>query len=357
VETGENMQLTSRERVKIALEWKEPDRVPIQIYTTPEIHERLRNHFGGRNILEVLGVDFRSVAPKWRGKIKEPQGDIHYDIWGAGYRMIKNQYGTYDEASDLALARIRTMDDVMNYPWPNVDDYDFSTIEEQCDALANFGVCFGDAGTPDIVNGVSRGRGMQQVLMDIATEDEVGLAIIDKRVDFYYECVKRGLEAGRGKIDIVCLGEDCGTQKGRLVSPAVFDGVFRPRLEKFYDLAHEYGAKAMMHSCGDTHDIMPTFIDMGLDVLDAMQPEPPGMNPEKIRKLCYGKLAFCGLISTQQTLPHGTVEECQAEARHRIDVIGKGGGYIFSPAHCIQPDTPLENVIAIYEEANGHRLR
>ena len=112
----------------------------------------------------------------------------------------------------------------------------------------------------------------------------------------------------------------------------------------------------MMHSCGDTHEIMPTFMEMGLDILDAMQPEPPGMEPEKIRKLCYGKLAFCGLISTQQTLPYGTIEECRAEARHRIDVIGKGGGYIFSPAHRIQPDTPIENVIAIYEEATERQF-
>ena len=81
------------------------------------------------------------------------------------------------------------------------------------------------------------------------------------------------------------------------------------------------------------------------------------MEPERIRKMCRGKLAFCGLISTQQTLPHGSVEECRAEARHRIDVIGKGGGYIFAPAHCIQPDTPVENIIATYEEANGRGLK
>ena len=248
------------------------------------------------------------------------------------------------------------MDDFKNYPWPGVEDYDFSTIEEQCNQLKDFAVCFGGAGMPDIVNGVSRGRGMEQTLTDIALEDEVGMAIIDKRVDFYYEYARRGLESAKGKIDILCCGEDCGTQNGRLVSPRVFGKVFKPHLKKFYDLAHEYGTKAMMHSCGDTHDIMPTFIEMGLDVLDAMQPEPPGMNPEKIRKLCFGKLAFCGLISTQQTLPHGTVEDCRKEARHRLDVIAKGGGYIFSPAHCIQPDTPIENVIAIYEEALNKKL-
>jgi len=349
------MPIKSKERVKTSLEWKEPDRIPIQLYMTPEINERLTKYFDGRDILEVFGVDFRSVWAEWKGKARIA-GDVRYDLWGIGYRQVKNQFGVYDEACDLSLARIKSMDDFRKYPWPDIDNFDFSTIEEECEKYKDFAVCFAGAGTPDIVNGVSRGRGMEQVLMDIGLQDEVGMAIIDQRVDFLYEYARRGLEAAKGRIDILCLGEDCGTQNGRLVSPKIFDGVFVPRLKKFYDLAHQFGARAMMHSCGDTHEIMPTFIEMGLDVLDAMQPEPVGMNPEKIRKTCYGKLSFCGLISTQQTLPHGTVEECRAEARNRIDVIGQGGGYIFSPAHCIQPDTPLENIIAIYEEALGRRL-
>lgn len=350
------MNLTSKERVKTSISFKEPDRVPIQIYTTPEIHEKLTKYFNGKNIFEIFGIDFRGVGPEWKGKPEEVINDVHYNIWGVGYKTVKNQFGTYDEACNLALTRIRTMDDFRKYPWPSVDDYDFSNIEEQCEQYKCFAICFGGAGIPDIVNGVSRGRGMEQVLIDIALEDEVGMAIIDKRVDFYYEYVKRGLESAKGKIDILCLGEDCGTQNGRLVSPEIFDNFFVSRLKKFYDLGHSFGAKVMMHSCGDTHEIMPTFIEMGLDVLDAMQPEPLGMEPEKIRKMCYGKLAFCGLISTQKTLPYGGVEECRKEARHRIDIIGKGGGYIFAPAHCIQPDTPIENIIAIYEEALGHKL-
>ena len=350
------MKMTSKERVKTSLDWQEPDRVPIQAYMTPEIRSRLTEYFDGRDILEVLGVDFRMVSAEWKGRTKKSRGDVYYDMWGVGYRNQSYGLGVYDESCDLALARIETMDDFSSYPWPDIDDYDFSTIEEQCDRYGDFAVCIGGAGMPDIVNGVSRGRGMERVLIDIATEDEVGMASIDKRVDFLYEYLRRGLEAARGKVDIVCLGEDCGTQNGRLVSAECFDRVFVPRLKRSYDLAHEFGARAMMHSCGDTHEIMPTFIDMGLDILDAMQPEPPGMDPETIREMCYGKLAFCGLISTQRTLPHGTVEECRAEARHRLDVIARGGGYIFAPAHCIQPDTPIENAIAVFEEANGGSL-
>lgn len=343
--------MKSKERVLCSLAWQEPDRVPIQIYLTPEIAERLRSYFGGKSIAESLGVDFRGVGPKWQGKGKASHDGITYDIWGAGYRNITyGSMGTYSEAVVLPLADLKTMDDVQNYPWPSPDDFDYSVIPEQCEGVKDYAICLGGAGDPDILNGVSRGRGMEQVVLDIALRDEVGLAIIDKRVDFCYEVLRRGLEAAGGKVDILCLGEDCGHQGGRMFSPKDFDEVFRPRLQKFYDLAHKFGAKAMMHSCGDTHEIMPTFIDMGLDILDAMQPEPPGMNPERIRALCRGKLAFCGLISTQQTLPYGTVEECRAEARHRLNVIAKGGGYIFAPAHCIQPDTPLENVLAVYEE-------
>jgi uroporphyrinogen decarboxylase len=350
-------KLTSKERVRLSLQWKEPDRVPVQAYLTPEVEATLKKHFGGRGVLECLGVDFRGVGPEYRGRIKAPHDGITYDIWGGGYRQVVNSAaGTYEEAVIQPLADLHAMDDVAKYPWPSPDDFDYSEIPARCDRISDFAVTTGGAGTPDILNGVSRDRGMEQVVMDIALRDEVGLAIIDKRVDFWYDVMRRTLEAAHGKVDILCLGEDTGNQNGRMFSPRDFDEIFRPRLKKFYDLAHQFGAKAMMHSCGDTHEIQPAFIEMGLDVLDAMQPEPKGMDPETIRRACKGKLAFCGLISTQRTLPYGTVEQCRAEARHRLDVIAKGGGYIFAPAHCIQPDTPLENILAIYEEALNRKL-
>ncbi len=375
--------MTPKQRVKTAVAHQEPDRVPIQIYLTPEIEQRLNEHFKGAPLAEVLCVDFREVGPVSRDASLKPdprksltiRGETQNqpattefapgsglpiawrDEFGVGYSMIANPSGgEYAEATDLTLSRLYTMDDVANYKWPNPDMYDYSVIPDQIEAVRDYAVFVGGAGTPDIINGVSRGRGMEQVLIDIATEDEVGIAIIDKRVDYLYEKIKRCLEAGNGKIDIVCLGEDLGNQNGPMMSPATFDRFFRPRLEKFYKLAHDYGALAMMHSCGSTRALQPRLIEMGLDILDAVQPEPAGMEPEGIKRDFGDKLTYCGMISTQETLPHGTVEQCRAEARHRLDVIAKGGGYIFAPAHCIQPDTPLENVLAIYEEATGKKF-
>ena len=346
--------MTPKERVLAAIAHEEPDRTPIQTYLTPEIEAKLVGHFGTEDILACLGVDLRVVGPCRRGNLPPiPEGCDAVDEWGTGYRRIEFDTGSYDEASYLPLAELSALEEVEAYPWPGLEDYDFSDLEDQCDAAAEYAACLGGAGIPDIVNGVSRGRGMERVVMDIVMEDPVGVAIIDKRCDVLYAWCRRALEAAHGKVDILCLGEDCGNQAGPMFPPDVFDRFFRPRLKRFYDLAHEFGAKAMMHSCGDTRKLMARFIDMGLDVLDAMQPEPAGMNPEAVKSEFGDRLTFCGLISTQQTLPFGTEAECRAEARHRLEVLGRGGGYIFSPAHCIQSDTPIGNVLAIYEEALG----
>ena len=353
-------QLTSKERVLMAIAHRQPDRPPIQIYCTPEIDERLRAHFGDIHYMDAFEVDFRGVGPAWTRPLRTPEpgsGIGRYDIWGTGFKDITNAIGgTYSEAWDRPIAELKTMDQVNAYPWPSIDGYDFSTIPAQIEQVKDYAVIHGSPGVPDIINGVSFARGMEQVLIDIASEDEVGLAIIDRRVEFFYEFAKRGLQAGGGKIDILHMGEDLGTQKGPTISPATFDSFFRPRYQRFFDLAHEYGAKAMLHSCGATRLLQSRLIDMGLDVIDSVQPEPVGMDPEELKNEFGDRLTYCGMLSTQQTLPHGTVAECRAEARHRIDVIGKNGGYIFAPAHCIQPDTPIENILAMYEEVTGKRF-
>ena len=351
--------LSSKERFRLCVSHQQPDRPPIQYYATPEFDARLRDCLGGREPVEALDVDFRTVAPRPLRPSRAPAPGSRvafYDEFGVGYSMQRYEGGEYPEAYDLPFARMETMDEVVAYPWPSPDDWEYEGVAAAADALGDMVVCCGSAGIPDIINGVSRGRGMERVLCDIATEDEVGVANIDRRVDYYHEWLRRCLEAARGRIDVVCLGEDLGNQNGPMVSLPMFDRFFRPRLQRFIDLAHHYGCRAMLHSCGSTRRLHSRFIEMGLDILDAMQPEPVGQDPEEIKRESGDRLTLCGLISTQRTLPFGTVEECRAEAEHRVRVIGRDGGYIVAPAHCIQPDTPVENVIAAYEVALGHAL-
>ena len=368
--------MTPKERVLDSIAHRRPDRVPIHIHLTPEMSARLKETLGGRGPEQVFS-DLRFVGPRYRGTTRKPEpgSRVHsYDMWGIGYRNVRNEFGTYSEAVDWPWARFKTLDDVAAYPWPSPDDFDYSGLfcprsepswqnappRGQNNSMAgaaaqqtDYAVIFGGAGIPDIINSTSRGRGMEQVLMDLVLEDPVGLAVIDRRVGFWLEYVRRGLEAGQRKIDILALGEDLGNQNGPMVSPRTFERVFRPRLQRFFDLGKQYGCKVMMHMCGSNRATLPALMEMGLDVYDACQPEPAGMAPEGLKRDFGDRLTFCGLVSTQHTLPHGSVVDVRREVEGLLRIFGNGGGYILAPAHCIQPDTPVENVLEVYRVAMG----
>lgn len=218
-------KLMPKKRVKMAVSHVEPDRAPITIYLTPEAGAAVQEYLGEQPIIEALEVDFRHVGPGGGPDLRAPEpgsGIKEYDMWGTGWSVVPNNAGgVYLEPTELGLARVATMDEVRAYPWPSPDDYDYSTIPGQIAQNSEYAICVGGWGAPDIINGVSMCRGMEQVLMDIATEDEVGVAIIDARVDFWYEWCKRCLEAGGGKIDILSLGEDLGNQLGPTVRSIV----------------------------------------------------------------------------------------------------------------------------------------
>ncbi len=345
--------MTSKERVLTAIRHEEPDRVPIDIYPREEIAQQLAQHFQGEDMVKMLGVDFRYIGPQYVGpEIPVPDGCDIVDEFGVGYKSVSTGKYSNFEPAFLPWKDISSLEEVEAAWWPTADLYDYSHVEEHCEAVEEFAICTGSWGTPDINNGVSFGRGMQQVMVDIMTEDPVGVAIIDKRTECLYQRWERTLDAAKGKIDILIMGEDTGNMRGPMYPPDVYDRFFRPRTQVFIDLAHKFGCKTLQHCCGANRSLMSKWIEMGHDIVMA-QPEPPGMDPEGLKRDFGNDLTFIGLVSVQKTLPFGTEEECRAEARRLIDIVGRGGGYIFAPANLIQPDTPLNNILAMYEEAQG----
>ena len=349
--------MTPRERLKLTLSHQQPDRPPRRIVMTPEVRERLEDHFderlGTRDVLAVLDVDFREVMPTPdRDRLRQHP---------AMRRCGPAADGFYQDTHTRPLAHIQTLDDVEAYlPIRTPDWYDFSGIGETCRRFQaeGFVAVFGNAGITDIVNGLgARGRGYEQLICEIMAEDAVAVALIDKHLDADYEYCRRALEAAGGGIDVLYIGEDCGTQNGPLFSPERFRDFFVPRMKPFADLAHQHGAACMLHSCGSTRQLMPMFIEeIGIDILDAVQPEPVGMDPEGLKRDFGDRITFSGMLSLQQTLAHGTEDDCRREAEHRIRVIGENGGYIFGPPNSITLDTPLGNVLAVYEVATGKDL-
>jgi uroporphyrinogen decarboxylase len=124
-----------------------------------------------------------------------------------------------------------------------------------------------------------------------------------------------------------------------------------PHLQRHFSLAHEYGIKVMFHSCGAVREIIPDLINLGVDILNPLQANAKGMAPDELKKEFGGKLCFHGSLDTQRTLPFGTEEEVRREVRDRVETLSPGGGFILSPAHNFQKNTPLANIIAMYDEA------
>ena len=349
--------MTSRERVLRALARSGYDRLPIKHEGTPEVNDALMGRFGLTNmeqLLRVVGDDFRYVQPIYRGPelLTFPDGSVE-GFWGERYNYQAFEGGRYLESVYQPFAGVDTLDRLDRSHFPSADWFDYSTIKEQCLRLGDrFAVCFGSAGDLDFINGIGRARGAEQVLLDLATDSEAYLAIMDARFRFFYEMHERALQAAEGLIDIVHVGEDLGLQRGPLIRMETFEKHFAPKYGAYFQMAQRYGARTMMHMCGCVEKFLPRLIELGLDIQDVVQPTTPEMDIAYLQSHYGHRLNFCGTMCVQTVLPHGTAAEVEAEVRRRQKLFPRGG-LIFGPTHAIQVGTPLENVLVMYRAAGS----
>ena len=140
-----------------------------------------------------------------------------------------------------------------------------------------------------------------------------------------------------------------------LISGETFDRLFAAKKKELFDLAHVHGAKVSHHCCGSSRMLIPRFIDVGMDALQTIQPQAAGMDPYDLKRAFAGRIVLHGGVDVQGGLQRSTPEEVGAEINRLMDEIGRGGGYILGPCHNIQPDTPLENVLALYRAVAKRR--
>jgi uroporphyrinogen decarboxylase len=356
-----------KERVLSALTYSSYDRMPVTYQGEPVVTHRLMKHFGLSDhsmLLECLGDDLRYVQPEWVGPMPQSWPDGSYEIgwpdrsWSVGtrYKNVPVQDGWYSEVCYRPFEGIADPGELADVEFPTADWFDYSTIREQCVRCSEFAIVTGRGGILDFVNGISLTRGMEQVLIDIAKEEPVFLALMDSKYRFHYETFERTLKAGDGLIDIVLCGEDLAGQGGLLISPRSFDRLFAPKFESFFAMVHQHRAKVMLHSCGSIRRLIPRLIDLGLDILNVVQTSAAGMDIRELRNEFGGRIAFCGSMCVQTTLPNGDPEQVRREVELRKGLFADGG-MILGPTHAIQPDTPLENILVMYDAAGSLRTR
>lgn len=349
--------MNSRERVLNAFSRKGYDRIPVKHEGTPEINHLIMQHFGLKNmnqLLKVVGDDFRYVEAIYTGPELKTFPDGSFEgYWGERYQYVEFGTGRYMESCYQPYAGVETLDKLDHTHFPDAGWFDYSTIREQCEKMnGQYAICFGGAGDMDFINSISRARGMEEVMMDMMTDNEVFIEIMEQRFRFYYEMHKNALEAAGGLIDFTHIGEDLGNQRGQMIGMDLFETHFAPKFKKYFDMAHSYGAKVMMHMCGTVDAFLPRLIELGLDVQDVVQPTTPGMDIARLQKDFGDRLVFQGSMDVQREIAFGTPEEVRKEVRRRLELFPMGGLFL-GPSHAIQPGSPLENILTLYREAGS----
>ncbi len=343
--------MKARERVLASIERKAFDRLPIKHQAEDKVNEMLLRHFGLRehqDLLNRLGHDFREVGPVYCGPdtgwLHPGQKVYTAGVWSA---IIRRQR----PGVELPLADIESVAELRRFTFPTADLYVYSTIASQCEQNQDYARVLGYC-EMDLINSLSGERGYEQVLMDIATRNPVYLELVQRRFEFIYEHARRALEAAPRQIELVHLGDDLGTQQGLLLSPATFRDVFGAPYRAIFDLIHRHGARSIMHICGSIAGMLPTLIDLGLDVLDVVQTNAAGMDIERLHREFGRYLTFSGTMCVQHVIPFGTPAQVKAEVEKRQHLF-RDGGLIIGPSHLLQPDSPLENILMMYRTAGG----
>lgn len=350
----ETAALSPWERVEMALAHRQPDRVPFDFWAVPEVWQRLRAALEAKDeeVLRLLGIDCRMVTARYVGTRARtlPDGTV-VDAWGTHRRRVSNEFSTYEEYASHPLAEAETVSDVLNWDWARTEEWDVSGVREQCQAL-NSGLRHH---LRYEVGGIFEWswalRGFERFLLDLVEQPEVAGAIMDRFTDVYIENALRVIEAAGGLLDMVYTYDDVGMQNGLLISPRMWRRHILPRHQRLNAAIRgaRYPVRIMYHSCGSIYPLIGPFIDeMGIDVLNPLQPRARDMDMARIKAEFGERLSFHGGVDIQHTLPHGTPAEVRDEVQERCRVLGPGGGYICTSAHYIQGDTPLENILAMY---------
>jgi uroporphyrinogen decarboxylase len=354
--------MISRERVLTALNHEEPDRVPVQVDFTPEAAEKLSQHlqlqshtseaYSGKVSELPLAME-HDILVAWHGIATSYYGDDTSDTytceWGIGWQWVPIPGGRYTEMIHRPLAGDPASLNTWECPDPTLP-HRYDSARQLIDSHGDSHVIVG-AMPCTLFEAAWYLRGLEQFLTDLLLQQDYAHALLDKIFQFQLVTGTKLAELG---VDILWLGDDFGTQQGLLLSPATWREFFKTR---YADLIQAYRAvkpdiKIAYHSCGNIVDILPEYIDIGVDIYNAVQ---PASNDTALLKQKFGNdLCFWGAIDIQHVLPYGTPAEVHAEVQTRIHDLAQGGGYIIAPAHNLQPDTPLENILALYEATRQH---
>jgi len=363
------MPVRPRDRVESALNHEQPDRTPMYLSWVPEFRSRLARVLGV-GLSDMIGEDGRwlftlerlmgaDMIVKHCGWVStgyyqpgyDQPGAEYIDEWGVTWKSTPYQtpYGI-GHYTEIHKNPIKNRADLEAYQPPDPLRPELYTDVERL--VSEFGDTYwiSAAMLATTFESAWALHGLEQTLIDVVADPELAEEVIDIPFQYHLAMGRRLADLG---VDMIWLGDDVGGQHGMLISPKTWRRLIKPRLAELISSFKRVNPNVLvaLHTCGNVLPIIPELIEVGLDVLNPIQ--PAAMSPGELKHKFGKNLSFFGAMDEQQTLPFGTKADVVREATELIEVMGKDGGYILAPAHHIQLDTPMENLWAMVETVIG----
>lgn len=370
---------SGRERVRTALAHRQPDRIPFDLGGTrmtgihARAYERLRPALGLEpreariidltqqladvepDVLDVLGADVRSVLPSGPSTFQREMSEdgehrMFVDDWGVGRRMPLVG-GLYYDAFSWPLAGEIDLAAVERFAWPDASDParyvgmadEARRYTEEGRAVALGSICSG------LTEGLFKVRGFEDGYMDLAAEPALAQRIMEHVLEIKLAYWERVLPLVEGHVDVLVEADDLGAQDRTLFSPRTYRDLVKPLQRQLFDYLHAHSeAKVFLHTCGSVRELLPDLIEIGVDILNPVQVSAANMDSADLKREFGRDLVFWGGgVDTQRVLGPGTPAEVRTEVLRRVEDMGHDGGFVFATVHNIQPNVPVENILAM----------
>ena len=332
--------MTPREIILEQIHHRETNPVPFTLGFEPDVGDRLDAHYGDpswRKRLRPYMVVCGGIARRKTEVIGE---GLERDVFGTVWRTDRRPFHLEEPGLKHASFDGYTFPTVADFVDAQFEETSRENIDAHPDLFTRIGMGWG---LWETYWGI---RGFENAMMDCVAEPDFFAEVLDRLTDLYLEQVAACADI---PADAIMFGDDWGDQRGVMMGPERWREFFKPRFARIYEAAHAQGKAVISHCCGSVADIMPDIIEIGLDVLESVQPEATGMVPYELKEKWGDKITFWGGLGSQSTIPFGTPEKIRSEVQRLCREMGAGGGYILSPAKPLQPETPTENAVAVVE--------
>jgi uroporphyrinogen decarboxylase len=341
------------ERIQAVLRREAVDRLPVDLWCTDEVLGSLKEHTGLEDELAVydaLGLDKIVAATPdlyYHGPLATVEGADRVLPWGHATRRVKAGLATYEETVHYPLADFTEVAQLEDYPWPDPAAFGYSEAAELATRAKSFGFAVLSPWVA-MFELYCQMRGLEEALIDTVANEDFLERALDHLEEVQTAVIERTFAEFGDRVDLVFTADDLGTQTGQLMSLETWRTHLRPRLRRWCELAHRHGKKVLYHTDGTSSAFIPGLIECGVDVLNPVQHECPGMDMADLKDRYGDALVFHGGIDNQWALPLGTPDDVVKETQACLQSLGRDmQGYIVCSCHNAQAGTPVENILAM----------